>query len=148
MSAPETRTSATPRAVLAAVVAVTAAMLVLDLTWLGVVARGFYDDQLGHLMRPKAHVGAAALFYVLYVGAVLRHAVLPAASPVAAAKRGAELGFLVYAAYELTNWAVIADWPAALVPVDLAWGVVLTSAVSTAGKWAAIRVTAFLPRNR
>jgi len=124
-----------------AAVAATLTMVVLDLAWLGTVARGFYDAQLGALMRPQAHVGAAAAFYVLYIAAVLRHAVLPAASPSVAARRGAELGFLVYAAYELTNWAVIAGWPPALVPVDLAWGVVLTAVVSFAARrafeWAA-----------
>ena len=120
--------------VAAAVIAVTVVMLVLDLGWLGVVAGGFYDAQLGPLKRPQAHVGAAALFYVLYVGAVIRHAVLGASGRREALRRGASLGFIVYASYELTNWAVIAHWPAGLVPVDLAWGVVLTGAVAFAGR--------------
>ncbi|MFM2151994.1 MAG: hypothetical protein RL199_429 [Pseudomonadota bacterium] len=124
------------RGLVSAIVAATLTMLVLDLAWLGTVARGLYDAELGPLMRPQAHVGAAAAFYVLYVGAVLRHAVLPASRPAVAARRGGELGFLVYAAYELTNWAVIAGWPPALVPVDLAWGVVLTALVSGAARLA------------
>lgn len=37
-------------------------MAVGDALWLGVVARRFYRDQLGDLMRPKADVPAAALF--------------------------------------------------------------------------------------
>jgi uncharacterized membrane protein len=127
---PSERAPAFMRGLVAAVLAATATMVVLDLAWLGTFARGFYDAQMGPLLRPQAHVGAAATFYVLYIAFVLRHAVLPASSATVAARRGAELGFIVYAAYEFTNWAVITGWPPALVPVDLAWGVVLTAVVS------------------
>ncbi|RXL64049.1 DUF2177 family protein, partial [Citrobacter sp. AAK_AS5] len=44
------------------------------------------------------------------------------------------LGFVAYATYDLTNWAVIRDWPAILVPIDLAWGVVLTPLAALAGR--------------
>jgi uncharacterized membrane protein len=46
---------------------------------------------------------------------------------------GALYGFFTYATYELTNYALIRNWPAALVPVDIAWGVVLCTIVSTGG---------------
>ena len=101
-------------------------MLALDLTFLGVLARPFYARMLGPLEAPEVNAGAALLFYVFYVVAILRHAVGPARSPREAAHRGAELGLVAYGTYELTNWAVIAGWPAALVPVDLLWGIVLS----------------------
>ncbi len=118
---------------LAQVVGVAAATLVLDLTWLGVVAADLYARHLGPLMARPVNVTAAALFYVMYVGAVVVHAVRPAGSARDAALRGAGLGFVAYATYELTNWAVIAGWPSALVPIDLVWGVVLTATAAATG---------------
>ncbi len=61
----------------------------------------------------------------------------PATSTREAATRGAGLGFVAYATYDLTNWAVTAGWPALLVPVDLAWGVLLTTIAAIAGHAAA-----------
>lgn len=125
-----------PLAAAAATVATAATLLALDLAWLGVVARDLYREALGSLMRPEAFLPAAALFYGFYVAVTVAWAVLGAPSPGRAARRGAGLGFVAYATYELTNWAVLRGWPAWLVPVDLAWGVVLTAAAALAGKLA------------
>ena len=123
-------------AAVAAILATAAAMLVLDLAWLGVVARGLYLSALGPLMRPEAYWPAAALFYAFYVTVIVVWAVLDTASVQAAARRGAALGFVAYSTYELTNWAVLRDWPAWIVPVDIAWGIVLTAVAALAGKLA------------
>lgn len=120
----------------AATLATAAALLVLDLVWLGVVARDLYREGLGGLMRPEAFLPAAALFYAFYVSVTVAWAVLGSTSAGTAARRGAGLGFVAYATYDLTNWAVLRDWPAWLVPVDLAWGVALTAAAAFAGKLA------------
>lgn len=48
--------------------------LILDALWLGVVARGFYREQFGDLMRPDVRWGAALLFYLLPIAAVLMFA--------------------------------------------------------------------------
>ena len=109
-----------------AVFAAALLMLALDLTWLGFVATPVYA-LLGPLQRPEPYWPAALLFYAMYLGAIFVHAVLPSPNVALAARRGAGLGFVAYATYELTNWAVLAGWPAALVPVDLAWGVLLTT---------------------
>ena len=123
-------------AAVAAILSPAAAMLVLDLAWLGIVARGLYASALGHLMRPEAFWPAAALFYAFYVTVIVVWAVLDTASVPAAARRGAALGFVAYSTYELTNWAVLRDWPAWIVPVDIAWGIVLTAVAALAGKLA------------
>jgi len=124
------------RTLLVQILTVAAVTLVLDLTWLGVVAADLYAKHLGPLMANPVNAPAAGLFYAMYVGAVVIHAVRPAQSARDAALRGAGLGFVAYATYELTNWAVIAGWPAALVPVDLVWGVVLTGTAAVCGFWA------------
>jgi uncharacterized membrane protein len=118
----------------AATLATAAAMLVLDLAWLGIVARGLYSSALGHLMRPEVFWPAALLFYAFYVAVIVAWAVLGTEGPQAAARRGAALGFVAYTTYELTNWSVLRDWPAWIVPVDVAWGIVLTAAAALAGK--------------
>ena len=129
-------TARTFPSVATAALATAAAMLVLDLAWLGVVARGLYVSALGPLMRPEAFWPAAALFYAFYVAVIVAWAVLGTESARAAARRGAALGFVAYTTYELTNWAVLRDWPAWIVPVDIAWGVVLTAIAALAGKLA------------
>lgn len=121
-------------AALVATLATATTMLLLDLAWLGVVARGLYAAALGPLMRPEAYWPAAALFYAFYVGVIVAWAVLGAEGPAGAARRGAGLGFVAYTTYELTNWAVLRDWPAWIVPVDIAWGLVVTAAAALAGK--------------
>lgn len=125
-----------PLALAATILASAATMLVLDLAWLGFVARGLYAAALGPLLRPETFWPAAFLFYVFYVAVIVGWAVLGAANPVAAARRGVGLGFVAYTTYELTNWAVLEGWSAWIVPVDVAWGVALTAAAALAGKLA------------
>jgi uncharacterized membrane protein len=115
-----------------AAVAAVVTLLGLDLVWLGVVAKGLYDEALGPLRRDDVFWPAALAFYALYVGAVLAHAALPSRTAGEALRRGAGLGLVAYGTYELTNWAVLRSWPSVLVPIDLGWGVVLTAVVATA----------------
>lgn len=121
---------------LRAFLAVAVATLVLDLLWLGVLAAPLYERALGHLKAPEVNVTAAALFYAMYT-TVTTLLALDTGSARAAARRGVALGFVAYATYELTNWAVLRDWPAWLVPVDLAWGMVLTGSTAALGRAAA-----------
>ena len=110
------------------------AFTVLDLLWLGVIARDFYAKALGPLLRSPAYWPAAATFYLFYLVCVWWWAVDCASSLSQAARRGAALGGFSYGVYELTNWAVIKGWPGYLVPIDWTWGVVLTAACAVAGK--------------
>ena len=111
-------------------------MMGLDILWLGLVGRPLYVSELGDLMAAEVNHIAAALFYVFYVTVIILYAVLPSETLRGAAGRGAQLGFVAYTTYELTNWAVIEGWGAWIVPVDILWGVILTATVS-AGSYAA-----------
>jgi len=116
-----------------------AAFFALDLLWLGVVAKGFYQAQLGHLMRPDVQWPAALLFYV---GAIVILCVLPAAEKQSLGRAlalGAVFGLAAYAAFDLTSLALLKDFPMKAVVVDLTWGTVLTACVSAAGYWVARR---------
>jgi uncharacterized membrane protein len=107
--------------------------LVVDLLWLGVVARSFYRDQLGHLMRPDVNWPAALAFYALFVAGIVLLAVWPAVERESLARAlalGALLGLVSYAAYDLTNLATLRDFPLAMALVDLGWGAFLCATVS------------------
>lgn len=119
----------------------TAAFFALDITWLGFVARGFYRSQMGHLLREDTQWGAALAFYFIYVAAIVVLCVVPAVektSVVRAMVLGGVFGLAAYAAFDLTSLALLKGFPSGVVPVDLAWGVVLTGSVSVAGYFAAM----------
>ena len=52
---------------------------------------------------------------------------------VALAIAGAVLGFVAYATYDLTNLAVIRNWPLALSFIDIAWGTLVSGVAAAAG---------------
>lgn len=106
---------------------------VIDMIWLGVVAKGFYRRQLGALMAPKVNWTAAMLFYLLFIMGLQVFAVRPALAaglPLQALFYGALLGLISYATYDLTNLATLKDWPLVVTVVDLIWGTVLGGMVS------------------
>lgn len=110
-----------------------AIFFVVDMIWLGVVARAFYRRHLSGLMSPRVNWTAAVLFYLLFVVGLVVFAVRPALAagrPLLALFLGALLGLVSYATYDLTNLATLKDWPLVVTVVDLAWGAVLGGTVS------------------
>ena len=106
----------------------------IDMTWLVFVARGFYKQQLGHLLRTDIVWWAAILFYLLFIVGILYFAVLPAYTSgdwTRALLLGACFGFFTYMTYDLTNYSTTKDWPLLLTFVDMAWGTVLSASVAT-----------------
>lgn len=105
----------------------------IDMVWLGVVAKGFYRKHLGPMLSPKVNWLAAILFYLLFIVGLLVLAIKPAllhGRPVEALLLGALLGLISYATYDLTNLATLKDWPLVVTVVDLVWGTVLGGSVS------------------
>lgn len=120
--------------------ACTAAFFALDIAWLGFIAKGFYQRQMGHLLADETKWGAAVAFYLIYVAAIVILCVLPAVEKQSVARAlalGAVFGLAAYAAFDLTSLALLKGFPSGVVPIDLAWGVVLTASVSAAGFYAA-----------
>lgn len=110
--------------------------LAIDAVWLGVVAKGFYQQHLGHLLREQALLFPALLFYALYVAGVLVFAVLPGLEADSISRTvvlGAFLGLLAYATFDLTCMALFDEFPPVVVVVDLVWGTMLTGLVAAAG---------------
>ncbi|MGD8880392.1 MAG: DUF2177 family protein [Desulfobacterales bacterium] len=115
---------------------------IIDLIWLGVAAKGFYQKNLKYILSPNVNWTAAILFYLIYIAGILIFAVLPAVTKDSlrhAALWGALFGFFTYATYDLTNLALLKDWPLNIVVVDILWGMVLCTVVAIIGfyiaKW-------------
>ena len=117
-------------------VATLVSFLVIDILWLGLIARRFYAKYLGYLMSAKPLWWVAVLFYLLFVAGVLTFVVLPGLH-VDSVKRvllfGAFFGLVTYGTYDLTNLALIKEWPWIVTAVDMCWGAILAAIVSYAG---------------
>ncbi len=105
----------------------------VDMIWLGLVARNFYRKYLGCFLSPKVNWPAAILFYLLFIVGILIFAVLPSLEKRSLSQAillGALFGFFCYATYDLTNLATMKEWPLRVTVVDLIWGIVLSGLVS------------------
>jgi uncharacterized membrane protein len=106
---------------------------IIDLTWLGVIAKDLYKKHMGHLMRPVPNWPVAVIFYLLFIIGLIIFVISPAIrnnSWSYALLYGALFGFFTYMTFDLTSWAVLKDWPWKIVIIDIIWGIVLSSSVS------------------
>jgi uncharacterized membrane protein len=109
---------------------------IVDMAWLGFIAKDLYKKYLGDFLSEQLNWTAAVVFYLLFIVGVFIFAIMPAVeknSVVSAITLGALFGFFTYATYDLTNLATLKNWPIAIVFIDIIWGSILTGIVSTAG---------------
>jgi uncharacterized membrane protein len=107
---------------------------IIDIIWLGIIARRFYRRNLGFILSAKVNWTAAAIFYMIYIAGILIFAVRPAIVADIwreAALMGGLFGFFTYATYDLTNMSTIKGWPLKIVVVDILWGTCLCILVAT-----------------
>ena len=105
----------------------------IDMVWLAIVAKNFYQQQMGFLMKPSVNWIAAIIFYLLFITGLVVFVISPAVtrqSWIHALLYGALFGLITYATYDLTNLATLKDWPMPVTIVDLIWGSVLAASVS------------------
>ncbi len=113
------------------------AMFILDLIWLSQIAQPLYQTGIGHLMAAEPKLGFAALFYLMYVFGLMWFALRPNAHDKGLKSTfisGAVFGFFVYASYDLTNLALLKDWPLKLSLIDMTWGTLLSGSCAAVGK--------------
>lgn len=119
------------------------AMLALDSIWLKLTADRLYRAKLGHLMLPEFSLTPAAIFYFIYVAGITVLAVMPALTDgklSTAMTRGAVLGLVAYATYDLTNQATLRGWSTTITIIDLCWGTFLTGFAASIGWWVTAQV--------
>ena len=105
----------------------------IDILWLVFIAKKFYQDQIGFLMKPDINWPAAIIFYLLFIAGLVLFVISSAVekhSWTHALLFGGLFGLITYATYDLTNLATLKDWPVIVTIVDLTWGTVLAASVS------------------
>lgn len=118
-------------------------LLVIDLIWLLGIAKNLYRAEMGSLMAPEPRLLAGLGFYLLYALGVTIFVTLPALSKqswIYALQYGALFGFFCYMTYDLTNLAVIRDFPIRLALIDIAWGASVTASSAAIAYWIGSRV--------
>ncbi len=110
--------------------------LLLDYLWLGHLAKPFYLEQLNTILLLKdgsidARLLPAFIVYALFL-VMVWCIILPLAgnSLTQALFYGALLGFVLYGIYDMTNLAVLKDWPVKVAVIDWLWGIFLCSTCS------------------
>lgn len=116
---------------------------IIDMVWLGLVAKNFYRAQIGTLMKADVNWTAAIIFYLIFIVGLVVFVIAPALDKgtwTHALLFGALFGFVCYATYDLTNLAVAKDWPILVTIVDMAWGAVLAGLVSSVTYYIASKI--------
>jgi len=105
----------------------------VDLVWLGFIAKNVYQKYIGSLMKPTTNWPAAFLFYMLFIVGLVIFAIYPAIKNNSwswALWYGSMFGFFTYMTFDLTNLAILKNWPWQIALVDIAWGMFLSAIVS------------------
>lgn len=116
--------------------------LMIDMLWLGIIAKNIYQKYLGSFLSDSVNWTAAFIFYLLFVVGISIFVIYPSVnkgSVFNAIFMGVLFGFFTYATYDLTNLATLKGWPLPIVFIDIIWGSVLSAVVSLSGfyivKW-------------
>jgi len=107
--------------------------LIIDLVWLGVIAKNLYQKEIGALLLDNPNWVAAIIFYLLFLVGLVYFVINPAIVNEDFTKlliSAAFFGFITYATYDLTNLATLDGWSIKITIIDLIWGTFLSTVVS------------------
>ena len=107
--------------------------MIVDMIWLGIIAKKLYSSQIGFLMKNNVNWLAAIGFYLLYVAGLILFVVEPSIirdSAQYALLVGMFFGLVTYSTYDLTNLATLKNWPLIITFIDMAWGSILGGTTS------------------
>ena len=116
---------------------------IIDILWIGLVAKDFYQKQIGFLMKTNINWIAAILFYLLFIAGLIIFVISPALEKkmwLNAFLFGAFFGLIAYATYDLTNLSTLKDWPILITIVDLIWGMSLSAILSVISYFIAVKI--------
>ena len=117
-------------------------LISIDLIWLLGLAKNLYRNEMGDLMASEPKLLAGLGFYLLYALGACIFVILPALYKQScwhAIAYGALFGLFCYMTYDLTNLAVIRNFPTRLALIDIAWGASVTALASFFAYWAGNR---------
>lgn len=116
--------------------------LAIDAVWLTLIAKNFYAKHIGYLMAKNPNLLAALIFYLIFIAGLVFFVITPALDKkmwIHALLAGAFFGLVSYATYDLTNLATVKDWPLLVTIIDLIWGISVSTAVSIATYFLALK---------
>lgn len=106
-------------------------VFVLDMLWLGIIAKSIYAEALDTLLRKSAdgldpNWFAAILVYIA-ISAGIVFFVIPKANDqiLLALYWGIGFGAITYGIYDFTNFSILRDWPLTITLIDFGWGMTL-----------------------
>ena len=106
-------------------------VFVLDMIWLGFIAKTTYAQHIGILLRKSgegmAPIWWAAIVVYVCISLGILFFVLPSAqgSYLMALAGGIVFGLVTYGIYDFTNYSILANWPLKITLIDFMWGMVL-----------------------
>lgn len=112
--------------------------IVFDFIWLGFVVKDFNLRQLADIGRIEngdfsLHYGAAGAVYV-FMALAVPFFILPRISEqdgiVNIFLTGALMGLIIYGVFDMTNLAILKNYPPAFILPDMAWGAFVFGLVS------------------
>jgi len=106
---------------------------IIDIMWLGLVAKNIYQEKVGQLLKVDVNWGAAIILYLFLIAGILFFVINPALAKESwkfALFAGGFFGMLTYAIYDMTNLATLKDWSIFITIVDIIWGTVLCALTS------------------
>ncbi|MBM3230517.1 DUF2177 family protein [Candidatus Pacearchaeota archaeon] len=103
-------------------------VLAIDLTWVLVIAKPFYINELSGFARPEiVPIWSALLAWSLIPLGIVLFVDRVSKSNKQSLIYGALFGFILYGVYDFTNYATLANFTLTMVVVDIAWGTFLCS---------------------
>ena len=120
------------------------ALIAIDLVWLLGIAKNLYRSEMGDLMASEPKLFAGLAFYLIYALGVCIFVIVPALSKQSllyALQYGALFGLFCYMTYDLTNLAVIRNFPTQLALIDTAWGSLVTALCASFAYWVGERIS-------
>ncbi|MGE0010535.1 MAG: DUF2177 family protein [Candidatus Babeliales bacterium] len=116
--------------------------LLIDFIWFGVLMQDTYKHYLEPISRTIGHTlqsrwpAAIIVWALIVLGAIIF--VLPRAVNTGLVYSfcwGALYGLVVYGTYNLTNYAILEQWPLAIVFIDSGWGMVANGILLVLLRW-------------
>jgi uncharacterized membrane protein len=119
-------------------------LIAVDLVWLLGLAKNLYRDEMGELMASEPKLLAGLAFYLLYALGACIFVVIPALAKhswIDALVYGALFGLFCYMTYDLTNLAVIRNFPTRIALIDITWGSFVTACTAVFAYWVGSRLS-------
>jgi len=109
-------------------------MGLMDMVWL-TVRYSYHKKLFQNVQKSELTVRLipAILIYIILPIAIYIYAVKNSKTASQAAMNGALIGFILYAFYDLTNYATLNGWTLEMLITDILWGTILSMVGATAG---------------